>query len=77
MEEDDGFRLEIQESNIYPHSKSYPTLTEARQDFLKHYGTFTNEGKPTTHPQWTDFFTPDTEPDRLILHIVNQDQIPK
>ncbi len=77
IEEDDGFRLEVQQSKTSPLSKSYPTLTQARQDFLNRYGTLTNEGKPTIHPQWTEFFTPDTEPDLLILYIVNQDRIPK
>jgi len=77
IEEDDGFKLVVRQYGHTLFSKSYETLTEARDGFLEHFGNLSRDEAPAIQPQWTDFFNPQDELDFFTLYFINQERMLK
>ena len=77
IEEDDGFRLVVRQYGHTLFSKSYETLTQAREGFLESFGNLSLDGAPAIQPQWTDFFNPQDELDFFTLYFINQERMLK
>jgi hypothetical protein len=72
IQEDDGYRLVVQNIEIELYNGTFATISAAREAFEEIYLYFTKHGSLKLTPQWTDFFDSEFSTDEVITSVMNQ-----